>query len=95
MNINMSEDVFLTSIITILVRWVSVVGRATRYGAGRSGFRIAWWRGTPGAHPPFCKMDTGSLSQVKRLGRGVEHPSLYSVEALPNIQIYLYSPSGH
>jgi hypothetical protein len=34
----MNENVFLTSIITILVRWVSVVGRATRYGLDCPGF---------------------------------------------------------
>jgi hypothetical protein len=34
MSINVNENVFMTITITILVRWVSVDGRATRYGPG-------------------------------------------------------------
>jgi len=42
-------------------------------------------------------MGTGSLSQVNRPGRGVEHPFQYSVEVLQSLQLRLcsLSLSGH
>jgi hypothetical protein len=31
---------------------------------------------SPGAHPASCTMDTGSFPEVKRPGRGADHPPL-------------------
>jgi len=48
----------------------------------------------PGAHPAFCTMGTGSFPEVKRPGRGVEHPSPFSAEVKERVKLYFYSPSG-
>ena len=45
------------------------------------------------AHPASCKMGTSLLPGVKRLGRGVSHPSPSSAEVKGSVQSYLYSPS--
>ena len=39
-------------------------------------------------------MGTGSFPEVKRSGRGVDHPSPSSTEVKERVQLYLYSPSG-
>jgi len=48
----------------------------------------------PGAHPAACTMGTGSFDGVKRLGRGVGHPSPSNSEVKERVELYLYSPSG-
>jgi len=46
-----------------------------------------------GSHPASCTMGTGALSlEVKRPGRGFEHPSLYSAEVKERVELYLYPP---
>ena len=48
-----------------------------------------------GAHSAFYAMGTEFLSpQVKRSGRGVNHPPPSRVEIKERVDIYLYSPSG-
>jgi hypothetical protein len=47
----------------------------------------------PGAYPASCRMGTGSLSGVKRPGRGVDHPPPSSAEVKERVGLYLYSPS--
>jgi hypothetical protein len=78
-----------------------VVGIATSYGLGGPGIesrREARFcvpvKTYAGAQPASYTMGTGSFPRVKRLGRGVGHPSLSSIEVKEKVQLYLYSPSG-
>jgi hypothetical protein len=48
----------------------------------------------PGAHPAPYTMCTGSLTGVRRVGRGVEHPPTTSAEVKERVELYLYSGSG-
>ena len=48
----------------------------------------------PVAHPASYTMGTGSLREVKRPGRGVDHTPLSSAEVKERIELYLYSPLG-
>jgi hypothetical protein len=48
----------------------------------------------PGVQPAFSTICTGSCPGVKRPGRGVDHPPLFSAEVTEGIELYLYSPSG-
>jgi hypothetical protein len=48
----------------------------------------------PGAHPASYTMATGSFPGVKRPGRGVDHPPLFSAEVKERVEPYLLSPSG-
>ena len=47
-----------------------------------------------GAQPASCTMGIGSFPGVKRPGRGVDHPPLYTAEVKERVELYLYSPSG-
>jgi hypothetical protein len=69
--------------------------------AGRSGDRIpagarlsAPVQNGPGAHPASYSMGTGSFPAVKRPGRGVDHPPLYSAEVKERVELYLYPTAG-
>ena len=60
----------------------SVVGIATRNGLDGPGIESRWVarfsaavQTSPGAHPAFYTMGTGSFPGVKWPGRGVDHPS--------------------
>jgi hypothetical protein len=77
----------------------SSVGIATSYGI--DGPAIESWWGTrfsapvqtgPGAHPASYTMGTGSFRRVKRPGRGVDHPSLSSIEVERRVQ-YTSAPA--
>jgi hypothetical protein len=46
------------------------------------------------AHPASYTMSAGSFLGVERPGRGVDHPSLSSVEVKEKVELYLYSFSG-
>jgi hypothetical protein len=50
----------------------------------------------PGVHPASCTMGTDRVSfpEVKRPGRGVDHPLPSSVRVKERVELYLYSPSG-
>ena len=79
----------------------SSVGIATRYGLDGPGNRIpvgarffARVETCPGAHPSSYTMGTESFLGVKRPGRGVDHPPLYSSEVKERVVLYLYSSSG-
>jgi len=48
----------------------------------------------PGVHPAFYTMGTGSLTGVKRPGRGVDHPPPSNNEVKERVELYLYSPFG-
>ena len=71
----------------------------TRYGLYGPGsdpnggeiFRVV--QTGPGALPVSYTMGTGSLSEVKRPGRGVERPPTSSVEVKERVQLYHYSHS--
>jgi len=47
---------------------------------------------SPGVHPAFYTMDTGSFPEVKQPGRVVDHPSPFSAEVKERVELYLYSP---
>ena len=79
----------------------SSVGKATRYGAGRSGDRIPVGtrfselvQTSPEAHPASYTKGTRSFAGVKRQGRGVDHPPTSSAEVKERVELYLYSASG-
>jgi hypothetical protein len=48
----------------------------------------------PEVHPASSTMGTGSVSEVKRSGRGVHHPPPCSAEVNERVELYLYSTSG-
>ena len=48
----------------------------------------------PAAYPDSCTMGTGSLSGVKRPGRGADHPLPRKRRGHKRVGLYLYSPSG-
>ena len=79
------------------------LGWRSRYGdslqAGRPGDRIlararfsAPVQTGPGAHPAFYSMGTGSFPGLKRLRRGVDHPSHLALR-LKKEYSYTSSPS--
>jgi len=70
----------------------SSVGKGTDYGLDGQGIETGG--GDLGAHPHSCKMGTGSFREVKRPGRGVDHPPPYSAEVKERGKLYLYSTSG-
>ena len=80
-------------------------GKRSRHGDllrdGRSGDRIlvgarffAAVQNGPGTQPVSYTMGTGSFPQVKRPGRGVDHPPPSSVKVNERTELYLYSSSG-
>ena len=81
--------------------WDSSVATATRYGLDGPGIESRWGqdfshpsRPALGAHPPSYTMGTGPFPGVKRPGRGVDHPSIYSTEVKKRVELYLYSSFG-
>ena len=79
----------------------SSVGIAIRYGLDGPGIESRWGRDfphsvqtRPGAHPASYTMGTGSLPEVKRPGRGADHPPPPSTEVKGRIELYFYSLSG-
>jgi hypothetical protein len=74
---------------------------ATGYGVHRSGIKSRWAeifsapvQTCPGAHPTTFTIGTGSFPGVKRPGRGVGHPPIFSAEVKLRVELYLYSLSG-
>ena len=49
---------------------------------------------SPGAHPAFYTIRTGSFLGVKRQGCGVEHPPPFSAEVNERVDGHLFSSSG-
>ena len=45
------------------------------------------------AHPASYKMGTGSFPEVKRPGRGADHPPPSSAEVKERVELYLHFPS--
>ena len=77
-----------------------VDGIATRYGLDGPGIEYRWGRDfphpsrpTPGTHPAPCTMGTGSFPEVKRPGRGTDHPPPSKRRGHERVGLYLYSPS--
>jgi hypothetical protein len=48
----------------------------------------------PGVHPASCTMGTGSLLEVKRSWRGVDHPHQSSANVKEGVELHLYSLLG-
>jgi len=44
----------------------------------------------PGDHPASYRMGTGSFSEIKWPGRGVDHPTPYRTEVKEKVGLYLY-----
>jgi len=49
---------------------------------------------SPGAHPAYYTMGTGSFPGVKWPGCSVDHPLPYSAEVKEKVELYIYSTSG-
>jgi len=47
----------------------------------------------PGAHPASYKMGTRSFPEVKRPGRGVNHPPSSGAEVIERVELYGYCSS--
>ena len=47
-----------------------------------------------GVHPASCTLGNASLPEVKRPGRGVDHPPSSSAEVKERVELHVYSPSG-
>ena len=79
----------------------SSVGIAIRYVLDGRGMK-SWWgarysaplQTSPGAHPAFCTIGTGSFPGLKLPGRGVDNLPPYSTEIKERVQLYIYSISG-
>jgi hypothetical protein len=76
-------------------------GTVTRSRAGLSGNWIlvgarffAPVRICPGTQPASYTMGTGSLTRVRRPGRGVNHPTPPSADVTETVEVHLYSPLG-
>jgi hypothetical protein len=74
----------------------STVGLATCYWLDGPGIESRWEvrfslpiQPGPGAHPASNTVGTGSFPQVKRPGRGVDHPPPSSTELKKSTAIYL------
>ena len=80
--IDFVKDGFNVIIIIIIVRGRdSSVGTETSYGLDGPGIETQWGgmfsapvQTGRGAHPSSCTMGTGSFPELKRPGRGVDHP---------------------
>jgi hypothetical protein len=79
----------------------SSIGIATRYGLHGPGIQSRWEARFSApvqtghvAHPASYTMGTRSFPGVKRLGRGVDHPTRSSAEVKEREELYLYSTSG-
>jgi hypothetical protein len=78
----------------------SSVGIATRYGLDVPGIESRW--GEIFRTRPEWRWGVSSLlyngyrvfQGVKRPGRGVDHPPLYSAEVKERVELYFYSPYG-
>ena len=80
---------------------MSGIAQSASLGAGGPGDRIlvgerfsATVQTGPGGHPFSYKMGTGSVPEVKRPERSVDHPRPFSAEVKEKVELYIYSPSG-
>ena len=67
----------------------STFGIATGYELDGPGIESRWVARHP--HPASYTMGTGSLTGVKRPGRGVDHVPTYSAESKERVDLYIYS----
>ena len=77
------------------------VGIATCYGLDGPGIESQWGarfsapvQTGPAVHSASYTRGSGSFPELKRPGRGVEHPTPSSAEVKEKVELYLYSPSG-
>jgi hypothetical protein len=104
-HVNKSELLLLLLLVVVVVVVVVVgreyaVGIATLYGLDGPEIESRWGEifltrpDRPWAHPSSYAMGTGFFLEVKRPGRGVDHPPLSSAEVRERVELYLYSTSG-
>jgi hypothetical protein len=81
---------------------LSTVGIATRYGLDGPGIESRWGRDFPhpsrpalGTTQPPIQWVRGLFPEVKRPGRGVDHPPPSRAEVKERVELYLYSLSGN
>jgi hypothetical protein len=79
----------------------SSVGIATGYGLDGPGIesRRRWdfsapIQTGPGGRPASYSVGTGCFPEVKRPGRGADHPPASSAEVKERVELYFYSPLG-
>jgi hypothetical protein len=82
---------------SIVVRDFSV-GIATNYGMDGPGIEFRWGRNflhlfRP-AEPAFYTVGIGIFPEVKRPGRGVDHPYTSNAEVQERVELYLDPPLG-
>jgi len=89
-----------------IVQYINILKyRGNFYLANGNNNSTGWiWRSNPGGGEIFrphldrsCLLYSGyrvSFPGVKRPGRGVNHPLLYSAEVKERVELYLYTPSG-
>jgi hypothetical protein len=85
-------------VINVNVSRGSSVGVATGYGLDGPGIE-SWWAGGDFPHPSrmafgppaYYIIGTGTFLEVKRPGRGVNHPATSSAEVKEGVGLYFYS----
>ena len=82
-------------------RYFICVDRDSEFGRGRSCFEFQCGMrfSSPvcfghGSYPASCKWVPGLFLEVKRPGRGVDHPPTSSAEVRKRVELYFYFPSG-
>jgi hypothetical protein len=109
MMIKMMMDEKMGMMTVIIIRtyhavyagWNSTVDIATRYGLDGPWLESRWGATFSAliptgseAHQASYARCTASFAELKRPGRGVDHPPPSSADVKERVELYLYSPSG-
>ena len=96
MEVDNKQTHLLYGLLFVSVGRDNAVGVATRYWLDGPGIECRWGarfsapiQTSSGAHPASCKMGTRSFPGVKRLGRGVDHPSPSGAEVKERVELYI------